>query len=478
MALLPLFHKGAVTIQLVVLLPLITGCNKLLDAGSPDNKVITSQVYTSDSLAQAALIGVYFRIMESFGPHNGYMSRYVGLCVDELDRTSVVADQDQPFVTNTLTPDNTTIWQIWTATYSYIYQCNDLVTGLTGKNTITPALRDQLLGEAYFLRAFSYFYLVNLYGDVPLVLTIDYTKNDRMPRTSVEAVYRQMIADLQEAQNLLTNAYVTTPEYPAARVRVNRLAAKALLARIYLYHEQWTDAATTATEVIQSGSYQLETDLQQTFRYNSKEAILQFMPVIESYNTAEGAMFVPVIPNGKPAFVLCDSMLKNMEPLDTRRSWIRTVTNGGKQYNSPFKYKLNSGTPREEYNMVLRLAEQYCIRAEARAMLDQLPEAISDLNMLRRRAGLSDLKDISTQARARAAVEQERRMELFAEWGHRWFDLKRMAAYSSTTSDKKRIDEVMPLFRPATWKPTAVLWPVPGIEITRNPGLTQNPGYD
>lgn len=477
MAVYRLFYKCAVAVLFVVGLPLITGCNKLLDAGSPENKVITPQVYASDSLAQAALIGIYIKIMENFGPHNGFMSRFPGLCADELSRTSVL-DQDQPFLTNTLTPDDIFIRRIWNSTYSYIYQCNDMVVGLTGKNNITPSLRDQLLGEAYFLRAFSYFYLVNLYGDVPLVLTTDFTKNVSIPRTPLDDVYDQMIEDLREAQNLLTNNYVTTPDFPAARVRVNRLAVKALLARIYLYRDRWTDAVTAATEVIQSGSYQLETDLHQTFRYNSKEAILQFMPVSELYNTAEGFMFVPQAPNGRPPIVLSDSMLTNMESTDVRRSWIRTVTISGKQYQSPYKYKLNTVSPQEEYNMVLRLAEQYCIRAEALVMLDQLPEAINDLNMIRRRAGLPDLKDITTKPQALAAVEQERRMELFAEWGHRWFDLKRLPARSTTTSDKKRIDEIMSLFRPTTWNTTDALWPIPGLEITYNPALLQNPGYE
>jgi hypothetical protein len=284
-----------------------------------------------------------------------------------------------------------------------------------------------------------------------------------------------MIADLQEAQNLLTNAYVTTPDYPAARIRVNRLAVKALLARIYLYREEWANAAAAATEVIQSGIYQLETNLQQTFRYNSREAILQFMPVSNAYNTAEGSLFVPLNPNGRPAFILCDSILKYMEPADLRKSWVRTVTVSGKQYNSPYKYKLNTSTPREEYNMVLRLAEQYCIRAEARARLNQLPEAVSDLNTIRKRAGLPDLNNISTQSQALAAIEQERRMELFAEWGHRWFDLKRWPA--RTLDGKKRIDEIMNALRPDTWKTTAALWPIPDDERTQNHALTQNPGY-
>jgi hypothetical protein len=470
-----LFNKWDILLLFVFGLPLLTGCNKLLDAGSPENKVITSQVYASDSLAKAALIGIYFKIMESFGPHNGYMSRYPGLSTDDLNRSTVLAE-DQPFLSNTLAIDNKFVLQTWTNSYTYIYQCNDLLTGLTNSKSITPSLRDQLLGEAYFLRAFTYFYLVNLYGDVPLVLITDYTKSASIPRTPIDEVYDQMTADLQEAQNLLTNAYVTTPDYPAARVRVNRLAVKALLARIYLYRGEWGNSAAAATEVIESGIYQLETNLQQTFRYNSREAILQFMPVSAAYNTAEGSIFVPLNPNGRPAITLCDSTLKYMEPADLRKSWIRTVTVSGKQYNSPYKYKLNTGTPREEYNMVLRLAEQYCIRAEARARLNQLPEAVSDLNTIRRRAGLPDLNTISTQGQVLAAVEQERRIELFAEWGHRWFDLKRWPA--RTLDGKKRIDEIMYALRPDTWKSTAALWPIPKDERIRNHALTQNPGYD
>jgi tetratricopeptide (TPR) repeat protein len=478
MQLFRLLHKFAFAVPFVAGLPLITGCNKLLDAGEPDNKVVTSQVYKSDSLAQAAIIGVYYEMMERFGPHNGHITRFSGLSCDELFPSSTPLAQDQPFITNTISANNPIISSIWAYTYSYIYQCNDLVEGLSNNKSITPALRDQLLGEAYFLRAFSYFYLVNQYGDVPLVLHTDYTKSASMPRTPVDAVYKQMIEDLQEAQNLLPDTYVPTPEYPTARVRVNRLAVKALLARIYLYQGRWSDAAAAATEVIQAGTYQLETDLSQTFRYDSREAILQFMPVLDAYNTAEGGMFVPVNPNGRPAIILCDSILKYMEPADKRKAWVRMVTVSGKQYNSPYKYKLNTGTPREEYNMVLRLAEQYCIRAEARAMLDLLPEAVNDLNTIRKRAGLADLANITTQTRALAAVEQERRIELFAEWGHRWFDLKRWPASRPTHPNEKRIDEVMNALRPATWKTTAVLWPIPSTEIIRNPALIQNEGYN
>jgi hypothetical protein len=476
MHLFRIINKWVVAAPFVIGLPLIIGCNKLLDAGSPPNKVITPQVYTSDSLAQAAIIGIYYRIMSSFGPLNGFMSRYCGLAADELNRTTTL-DTDQPFLTNTITTDNPTTWQIWRSTYLYIYQCNDIIEGLTDANTITPSLRNQLLGEAYFLRALCYFYLVNLYGDVPLALGTDYTKNTTIPRTAVREVNDRVVEDLINAKNLLTDKYVTTPEYPTARVRANRLAAQALLARIYLSRGEWENAVTEATAVIESGVYQLETNLAQTFRYDSREAILQFMTIMEAYNTAEGGIFVPLNPNGRPAFILSDTLMKKIEPGDARRLWIRTVTVSGKQYNSPYKYKLNTSVPREEYNIVLRLAELYCIRAEALTMLDQLTDAVSDLNKIRKRAGLPDLTTITTQSQALAAVEQERRVEFFAELGHRWFDLKRLPARTATHPGEKRINEVMSNCRPLTWKPTAALWPVPKNEIIRNPLLSQNDGY-
>jgi len=90
---------------------------------------------------------------------------------------------------------------------------------------------------------------------------------------------------------------------------------------------------------------------------------------------------------------------------------------------------------------------------------------------------LPDLTNITTQSEALIAIEQERRIEFFAEWGHRWCDLKRWPARTETYPGEKRIDEVMRLYRPATWKTTSALWPIPGAELIRNQALDQNEGY-
>src|SRR5260221_4052313 len=107
-----------------------------------------------------------------------------------------------------------------------------------------------------------------------------------------------------------------------------------------------------------------------------------------------------------------------------RTSWIRDTTIGMNTFHYPFKYKVKSADNLSEYYIVLRLAEQYLIRAEARNNLGDNTGAVSDLNTIRARAGLAN-STAATKEDISTALQYERRIELFAEWGHRWFDLNR-----------------------------------------------------
>jgi hypothetical protein len=128
---------------------------------------------------------------------------------------------------------------------------------------------------------------------------------------------------------------------------------------------------------------------------------------------------------------------------------------------------VRTASPVVEYTMVLRTAEQYLIRAEARARQNNLDGARSDLDSIRLRAGLSPLPDNLNQAQLLLAVEQERRVELFAEWGHRWLDLKRTGrALTVLSAEKPDIDE------------NDLLLPIPASSINANVFLEPNPGYD
>lgn len=448
------------------LLFLITGCQKLVRVEPPVDQLTTAAVFSSDEAATAAVRGIYSEIMKINNYiGNGAMTLYPGLSADEITRTTT-NPAEEAFQQNAV-PVNSFALQnnLWQKGYFHIYQANAVIENLARSTGLTESLRRQLLGEARFLRAFFYFYLVNLFGPVPLVTTTDYGANAVVARADTTAVYGQILFDLREAQGLLT------PAYPAAdRTRVNRFAATALLARVLLYLRDWPGAEAAATEVITSGVYRLS-PVAGAFLPASTETILQFLPAqTQIFNSSEGFTFIPSSAAVRPNYVLTPSLLAGFEAGDARKGgWVKTVTVSGTTYNYPFKYKVRStpsGTAKAENNVVLRLAELYLIRAEARAQQGDVPGAQADLNVVRTRAGLGPTPALD-RASLLLAIEGERRVEYFAEWGHRWLDLKRTG----------RADAVLAPLKGANWQPTDVRYPVPLSELQLNPSLTQNPGY-
>jgi starch-binding outer membrane protein, SusD/RagB family len=323
------------------------------------------------------------------------------------------------------------------------------------------------MGEALFLRAFIHFYLVNLFGDVPLIKTSDYRTNTNVSRTPVAQVYDGIITDLLEAKDLLPDTYPS-----AGRVRANKGAAIALLARVYLYAGDFTNAEEQSTEIISKATqYNLQTNLNEVFLRTSEEAIWQLMPQGDLF-TSDGLKFILVA--APPIYVtLRDELYNAFEVGDLRKThWTNSLTSdsGFSTWYYAFKYKQNLlNATGAEYSMVLRLSEQYLIRAEARTQQGKIAganSAVSDINVIRSRAGLPNTA-AATKEELLAAIEQERRVELFTEWGHRFFDLKRTG----------RLDAVLSPVKP-NWKTTNALLPIPQTEILLNANLKpQNPGY-
>jgi hypothetical protein len=287
------------------------------------------------------------------------------------------------------------------------------------------------------------------------------------PRDPQNVVYDAIIKDLLQAQSLLQDDYPT-----GTRVRPNKAAATAMLARVYLYTGQWAAAETQASQVISDGKYALLKDLNSVFLANSQEAIWQLEPVnvAGGRNTWEGFTATPTA-TSTPLYRLDSTLVAAFEPGDLRKTdWSSTRTVSGKPVTFPYKYKVRTSTTGAvtEYSMVLRLAEQYLVRAEARAHENKLPDALADLDILRSRAGLPNLSATLDQAGTLLAVEQERRVELFTEWGHRWLDLKRT----------NRATAVLGAEKPTYWQPADTLYPIPLDAIKTNPSLTQNNGYN
>jgi len=252
-----------------------------------------------------------------------------------------------------------------------------------------------------------------------------------------------------------------------------------LLARTYLYTGNYLNAEQQSTAVINHTTMYDTVSLNKVFLLNSKEAIWQLQPVnTNPSNTSDARLFLlpgtgPSV-TGYPVY-LSDQIISSFEAGDQRKtSWVGSVTpTSGTTYYFANKYKNNSTNPANitEYTMVLRLAEQYLIRAEARAKQNKFPEAQHDLNMIRRRAGLPNTT-ANDQPSLVAAILQERKAELFTEWGHRWFDLKRTGA----------VDAVMNTVagsKATTWNSNWQWYPIPQSDIDKDPALVghQNEGY-
>jgi hypothetical protein len=444
-------------------------CNKFVDTPLPKNELVSGLVFTDDKTATASMVGLYSD-MNSFNYFyaNVLMNYLTAMQADDMYYYTTFANFDV-FTQNSLLPNTQYVQSMWADQYSYIYHANSCIEGLTTATSLTPAVRNQLLGEAYFMRAFLHFYLVNMYGDVPLITNTNYLENNVKPRDKTAVVYDQIIKDLIQAKGLMGDNYPT-----GNRVRPNKAAATGLLARVYLYTKQYALAETEATQVLSNGLYSLVKDLNGVFLANSREAIWQLQPVniAGGRNTWEGFTSTPATPTGTPLFRLDTlNLIKKFEAGDQRLvNWtgFRKLSTGATVY-FPYKYKVRTSTATTltEYSMVMRFAEQFLVRAESRIQQDKLDAGRADLDSIRIRAGLLALPTNLSKAALLSAVEQERKVELFAEWGHRWFDLKRTG----------RANTVLSVIKPTFWQATDTLYPIPTDAIKTNVYLTQNDGY-
>lgn len=457
------------TALITILILLQFSCNKAVDIDQPANSITSEGAFSTDATATAAVMGIYGNLINTENAlkiGSGAITLYSGLSSDELLRLSLDGEVLQ-FRENSILKENAIVLSaLWLPAYFNIYQANTCIEGIEKSQTITPAVKSQLLGECKFWRAFLYFYLTNIWGDVPMPLTGSWEKTSMIPRINQGEVYTQIVADLKDAQELLKDDFSYSKN---ERIRANKNAATALLARVHLFRKNWADAEAQASVLIgNTAIYGLVTNLNSVFLKNSKEAILQLQPsnlaypwaVVEQNNSVEGIRYY-----------LSDELLNTYDGIDKRKaSWISTFSQSGTTYSFPYKYKISSATAPggsvPEYYMVLRLGEQYLIRAEARARQNKVIESQSDLNAVRTRAGLPNTT-ANDEASLLVAIEKERQKELFAEWGHRWFDLIRT----------NRANDVLSPLKGTNWQSTDVLYPIPFSEIQNNPMLSQNEGY-
>jgi len=458
------------------LLLFMGSCKKLIDVQPPVTRVVSSSVYENDATATAALTGIYANMSQAAMDGSGItsLSFLPSLSADELTLIDGYTNVGfTAYYSNALT--NLTSPNFWNVIYPVIYSLNEAIEQLEAARTLSPAVKQQLLGEAKFNRAFCYFYLVNLYGDIPLVTSTDYTINSVLKKSPKADVYRQVTTDLKDAQSLLSKVFLnaTLINTTKERIRPSYWAATSLLARTYLYTSAYDSAEIQASSVISNAGLFGLTSLDSVFLKNSREAIWQLQPVNAGINTQDAQLYI--LPDEGPGpnypVYLSRFLLNSFEPGDRRwNHWVDSVTVGSDVYYYPFKYKINMVPSTViEYMMVLRLGEQFLIRAEARAQLGE-PNAIDDLNTIRLRAGLTGYAGSTDKNSLVAAILHERQIELFTEWGHRWFDLKR-------TGTVNKVMQTVTPEKGGTWNASWQLYPMPLTELKADPFLVQNADY-
>src|SRR5690606_24169533 len=231
-------------IILALLLLNFASCEKFLDIDSPVQEITTDDVFSSDQTAEAAVVGLYSRMTATNNrAMNGFFSLYVGLAADEIWNTAPNSTFDL-FRTNAiLSTTSVIITSGWTPLYNYIYHANTVIEKLQNSTSVTPSTKEYLMGEMFFTRALAYFYLINFFGEVPLVLTADYKQNRLKGKSSTTEIYAKIVDDLLLAEKLIPSEYISEE-----RIRPNNYAVKALLARVYLYNKDYENSELKATE--------------------------------------------------------------------------------------------------------------------------------------------------------------------------------------------------------------------------------------
>jgi hypothetical protein len=435
---------------------LLTSCSKFLDVAPQDSIANDNgEVIVDKTSSETAVRGMY-RALSADGYYGTTFQAIGYLNGDNIVWTgsqSII----QQFISHNVRADNANVASAWSAIYATINRANHIIAKVPGVSDplLTSALKDQFSGEAYFVRALGYFDLARTWGGVQITLTPTVVAGDKygIPRSSLQETYARVLADLVTADSLL-------PE-TTNRFRATRKTAWALRARYHLYRQQWADAETYAAKVIaDSANYRLLTPYSAFFANGvtaTAESIFE-LSYSTTYPNTHRNNWQPPANNGTRQWAPNDALIALLNTPATRgnRNALIARTSAGLWYGNLY-YRPNPAT---DPSYIIRIAEQYLIRAEARAQQGKLTEALSDLNAVRRRAGLA-ASEAATQSEILLAIENERKLE-FAFEPHRWFDLVRT----------NRATAVLGITNPDRF-----LMPIPAAEVLNDGSLEQNHGY-
>jgi starch-binding outer membrane protein, SusD/RagB family len=375
---------------------------------------------------------------------------YPDLYSDNLDFTGTF-QTDREFSLRAVTTSNTTLRDMWASLYNTVNRANNILAAADDAEGMTDAERATARGEALFIRALAYSVLVNWWGGVPIVTepSTGITEASLVSRNTRQEALDFLETDLEEASTLLGTA--------RRNGRATRASADALAARMYLEEGEYAKARDKATAVINNTNYRMVTNYADIFRTkNSTETLFEIQHNVNNQNSI-AFWYFPATLGGRYGFAPSATLDNAFEAGDPREP-VTIALSGTSRYGNKYT-RISTG---DDQPPVLRVAEQYLIRAEANARLNAAADIVrADINIVRARAGRAPIPTtVTSQAELLDAILAERRVE-FALEGLRFFDLRRFGRAQTVlaiTADK-------------------LLMPIPQAELDVNKNLTQNPGY-
>lgn len=494
--------------SVVAVVALLASCKKYIEYNPHDSYKITALDYLqSESDYRTMEVSVYTPLQ--------WLNQVVPIgeiasdnAVSGGESASDVLDLQQ-IDDYTLTPVNGTLANIWQFAYEGVNRSNYLMQYKANNPAGQPisfAGKDALYGEIYFLRAYYYFTLTKMFGDVPLFTDkrLDLSSSGALTRTAKATVYQQITADLKNAISVL-------PAVQAQQGRITKYAAQALLGKIYLYQNKYDSAAMVLQNVIDANAFSLVSNFASIFltagkngpesvfeiQYSNASPYYQWSNVLQGQgnyavqqcgirglNGTNGMPFAPGWSTNLPTqnlaaayatgdqrkavTVLDIEAYKAANPSFNVTYQIAPYKNTG-LYNQKYLPRIGetSGQPELNYSnnyRIIRYSDVLLMAAEAynKAAAPSDVKAQTYLNLVRRRAFGDVLHDVtSTGTTLYTAILTERRLELAME-GDRFFDLVRTGqAGTVITNFKVGKNE---------------LFPIPSQEVLVS-GLTQNNGY-
>lgn len=469
-------------------------CEKFLDLKPVDNGIAVEQTSTSGPLfkkasdVEAALGGVYGDFKNEY-----YELDYFVNGDAQSDDAYAGADNTSNFQIDdyNISPTNKNVSRDWAYLYGSIGKANSVINNVDScpDQTLTVARRNEIRGEASFIRAFMYFQAVQLWGDIPLQLKGFNTFSAALlpeiyplmfPSRVPEAdVYKQIILDLETAL-----PYVKASSNDKSIV--TKGSVNAVLAKVYATQNphDWAKVLKSCNDVI-AGGYSLLPKYDQLWdnaHENSIESIFEinyegtsssgnwgasmFLGVDwKKFNIPSNDLVAAFIAEGDSIRKIASIVFQNVSGKWTDPHWSQ------KSYPFVNKYRIYNSPSPQNY-IFLRLADILLLKAEALNETGDVAGAAALVNQIRSRVSLANTT-AGNQADMRLAIEKERRLELAFE-GCRWYDLKRTGRAITVINSVTNFGGVSQKYNLTEKK---LLWPIPQAELDMNVLLVQNPGY-